>query len=201
MLHLHSSILCKNSAIWLWYFCKLQKIKWNTFNIILIEIFNYLIFTQIFLRKCILLYLICSLINPKGNQSWIFIRRTNAETPIFWPPDMKSQLIGKDPVAGKDWVQEEKGTTEYEMVGWHHRLNGHEFEQAPGDSKGQGSLACYSSWGRKGSDTAEQLNNNNICLHNVFSFLRTFYVHQHHYDLLLIWVSGHLEPDLFNVLF
>ena len=78
-------------------------------------------------------------INPKGNQSWIFIGRTNAETetPILWPPDLKNWLTGKDPDAGKDWRQEEKGTTEDEMVGWHHQLNGHESEQTPGDSERQ----------------------------------------------------------------
>ena len=70
------------------------------------------------------------LVNPKGKQSWIFIGKTDAETeaPVLWPPDMKNWLIGKDPDAGKDWRQEEKGTTEAEMVGWHHWLNGHEFE-------------------------------------------------------------------------
>ena len=80
------------------------------------------------------------LINPKGNQSWIFIGRTDAETeaPILWPPDAKSWLIGKDPDAGKDWGQEEKGTTEEEMVEWHHWYNGHEFEQTLGDSAGEG---------------------------------------------------------------
>ena len=85
-------------------------------------------------------------IHPKGNQSWIFIGRTaaEAETLIFWPPDAKNWLIGKDPDAWKDWGQEEKGTTEDEMVGWHHQLNGHEFEQAPGGGDGQGSLACWS---------------------------------------------------------
>ena len=85
-------------------------------------------------------------IHPKGNQSWIFIGRTaaEAETLIFWPPDAKNWLIGKDPDAWKDWGQEEKGTTEDEMVGWHHQLNGHEFEQAPGVGDGQGSLACWS---------------------------------------------------------
>ena len=67
-------------------------------------------------------------VNPKGNQLWIFIGKTDAEAPILWPPDAKSLLIRKDPDAGKDWRQEEKGTTEYEMVGWHHQLNGHEFE-------------------------------------------------------------------------
>ena len=78
-------------------------------------------------------------VNPKGNQHWIFIGRTNVETeaPIFWPFDVKSRLIGKDPDAEKDWKQEEKGSKENEMVGWHHLLNGHEFEQTPGDSKGK----------------------------------------------------------------
>ena len=68
-------------------------------------------------------------VHPKGNHSWIFIGRTDAETPILWPPDAKNQLTGKDPDAGKDWGQEEKGTTKDEMVGWYHRLDGHEFEQ------------------------------------------------------------------------
>ena len=81
-------------------------------------------------------------VHPKGNQSWIFIGRTDAEAPILWPPDVKSQLTGKDPDAKKDWGQEEKQATEDEMVAWHHWLHGHEFEQAPGDSEGQGSLAC-----------------------------------------------------------
>ena len=77
-------------------------------------------------------------VHPKGNQSWIFIGRNNAEAaaPILWPPDMKNWLIDKDPDAGKDWRQEEKGMTEDEMVGWHHQLNGHEFEQTLGDGDG-----------------------------------------------------------------
>ena len=85
-------------------------------------------------------------VNPKGNQSWIFIGRTDAEaeTPILWPPDVKNSLTGKNPDAGKDWRQEEKGTTENEMVGWYHRLNGHEFESTPGVGEGQESLECYS---------------------------------------------------------
>ena len=85
-------------------------------------------------------------VHPKGNQSWIFIERTDveAEASILWPPDVKSWLIGKDPDAGKYWRQEEKWTTEDEMVGWHHWLNRHEFEQAPRDSEGEGSLACCS---------------------------------------------------------
>ena len=100
-------------------------------------------------------------VNPKGNQPWIFIGKTDAEAkaPILWPPDVKSQLTGKDPDAGKDWRQEEKGMTEDEMVGWHHQLNGHEFEQTLGDSERQGGLACCSSWGHKGLATTEQLNN------------------------------------------
>ena len=96
-------------------------------------------------------------INPKGNQSWIFIGGTDAEAPILWPPDVKNQLIRKDPVAGKNWKQE-KGMTEDEMVGCHHQLNGHEFEQSLGDGEGQGSLACCSPWGCKVSDTTEWLN-------------------------------------------
>ena len=99
-------------------------------------------------------------VNPKGNQPWIFTGRTDAEAPVLWPLDGKRQLIGKDPDAGKDWRQEEKGTTVDEMVGWHHQLNGHEFEEALGDGEGQGSLVCCSPWGHKGSDTTEQLNNN-----------------------------------------
>ena len=99
-------------------------------------------------------------VNPKGNQSWIFIGRTDAEakTPIVWPPDAKSWLIGKDPDAEQDWRQEEKGTTDNEMVGWHHRLDGHEFEQAPGVGEGQGSLVCCSPWSCKESDKTERLN-------------------------------------------
>ena len=93
-------------------------------------------------------------VHPKGNQPWIFIGRTDAEAeaPILWTPDVKSWLIGKDPDAGKDGGQEEKGTTEDEMVGWHHRLDGREFEQALGVGDGQGGLACSSSWGHKESD-------------------------------------------------
>ena len=88
-------------------------------------------------------------VQPKRNQSWIFIGRTDveAESPILWPPDAKNRLIGKDPDAGKDWRQEEKGTIADEMVGWHHGLNGHEFESTPGASDGQGALVCCSPWG------------------------------------------------------
>ena len=99
-------------------------------------------------------------IHPKGNQSWIFIGRTDAEAevPILWPPDAKNWLIWKDPDAGKDWRWEEKGMTEDEVVGWHHWLDRHVFEQAPGVGDGQGSLVWYSPLGHKESDTAEWLN-------------------------------------------
>ena len=99
-------------------------------------------------------------INPKGNQSWIFIGRTEAEVPILWLPDANSWLTGRYSDAEKDWRQEEKGTTEDEMAGWQHWLNGHEFEQALGDGEGQGSLAGCGPWGCKESDMIEPLNNN-----------------------------------------
>ena len=99
-------------------------------------------------------------VHPKGNQSWIFIGRTDdeAETPILWAPDAKNWLIEKDPDAGKDWKQEEKGTIEDEMVGWHHWLNGQEFEQARVVGDAQGSLVHCCPWGLKESDTTERLN-------------------------------------------
>ena len=99
-------------------------------------------------------------VHPKGDQSWVFTGRTDAEaeTPILWPPDAKNWLIGKDPNAGKDWWQEEKGMTEDEMVGWHHQINGHGFGWTLGVGDGQGGLACYDSWGCKELDTTEQLN-------------------------------------------
>ena len=93
----------------------------------------------------------------KRNQPWIVTGRTDAEAeaPIFWPPDARSWLIGKDPDAGQDWGQKEKGATEDEMVGWHHWLSEHEFDQTPWDSEGQGSLVCCSPWGcRVGHDLA-----------------------------------------------
>ena len=101
-------------------------------------------------------------IHPKGDQSWMFIGRTDVEpeTPILWPPDVNSWLIGKDPDAGKAWRQEEKGTTQDEMVGWHHRLDGHEFEPVPGVGDGQAGLVCCSPWGHKDLDRTEQLKDN-----------------------------------------
>ena len=108
-------------------------------------------------------------VHPKGNLSWIFTGTTDAEaeTLILWPPDVKSWLTGKDPVAGQVWRQEEKRVTEDEMVGWHHWLNGHEFEQALGVSNGQGSLACYNPRGqqRDGRDWATELNWTEHVLH------------------------------------
>ena len=86
---------------------------------------------------------------------------TDAEAPVLWPPDEKSWLTGRDPDAAKNWGQEVKGVTEDEIVGWHHRLNGHEFKQTLGDSQGQGSLMCCSPWGHKELDMTERLNNNN----------------------------------------
>ena len=132
-------------------------------------------FWTVVLEKTLENPLDCKEIQPvhlKGNQSWIFIGRTDAEAevPILWPPD-ENWLIGKDPDSGKDWRREEKGTIENEMVGWHHRLNGHEFERALGVDDWQVSLAWCSPWGCKESDTTERLNwtykepiNDDLCL-------------------------------------
>ena len=122
-------------------------------------------FWTVVLEKTLESPLDCKEIKPvssKGNQPWIFIGRTEAEAeaPVLWPPDVKSQLIGKDPGAGKDWGQEEKRMTENEMVGWHHWLDGHESEQTPGESEGQGSMVCRSPWSRKELDASKWLNNN-----------------------------------------
>ena len=99
-------------------------------------------------------------VHPKGNQSWIFIGRTDAEaeTPILWSPDVKNWLIGKNPDVGKNWKGEDKGTTEDEMIEWHHWFSGHEFEQTLGVGDGQGVLVCCSPWGYKELDTTERLN-------------------------------------------
>ena len=99
-------------------------------------------------------------VHPKGDQSWVFIERTDveAETPILWPPDVKSWLIWKDPDAGEDWRQDEKGMTEDEMVEWHYQLDGCGFGWTPGVGDGQGGLVCCGSWGCKESDTTERLN-------------------------------------------
>ena len=115
------------------------------------------------------------LVNTKGNQPWIVTESTDAkaEAPIFWTPDVKSWLFEKDPDAGKDGRQEEKGTTEDEIVGWHHRCEGHEFEQALGLGDGQGSLACCSPWDHKRSDMTERLNWTELC---AFKLLYILYI-------------------------
>ena len=120
-------------------------------------------FRTVVLQKTLESPLYCQdikIVNLKRNQPWIFSGKTDAEAeaPILWPPATKSWLIGKDSDAGKDWGQEEKGTTEDEMAGWHHRLNGCEFEWTPGVGDGQGGLACCSTWGCQESDTTERLN-------------------------------------------
>ena len=99
-------------------------------------------------------------VHSKGDKPWVFFGRNDAkaETPVLWPPHVKSWLIGKDSDAGRDWRQEEKGTTKDEMAGWHHRLDGLESEWTPGVGDGQGGLVCCNSWGRKELDTTERLN-------------------------------------------
>ena len=112
-------------------------------------------------------------VHPEGDQSWVFIGRTDveAETPVLWQPDGKSWLIGKDPDAGKDWGQEEKGTTEDEMVGWHHRLNGRGFRWTLGVGDGQGCLACWSSW-------SHRIGHNWVTWHTYF-YEHTTHTHTH----------------------
>ena len=124
-------------------------------------------------------------INPEYS-----LERTDTEAPILWPTDTKNWLFGKDPDAGKDWRQEEKGMTEDKMVGWHHQLNRHESEQIPGDSEGQRSLACCSPWGCKELDTTKQVNNkypkefvktqsSNNVFHNLYFFYLSHFIHVH----------------------
>ena len=120
-------------------------------------------FWTVVLEKTLESLLDCKEIQPvhsEGDQSWVFFGRTDteAETPILWSPHAKGWLIGKDSDAGRDWGQEEKGTTEDEMAGWHHQLDGHEFEWTPGIGDGQGGLAFHDSWGCNESDTIEWLN-------------------------------------------
>ena len=140
-----------SSHVWMWELG--YKESWTL---------KYWCFWTVVLEKILESPLDCKevkLVHPKGNQSWIFIGRTDAdaETPVFWPSDVKSWLIWNDPDVGKDWRQEEKGTTEDEMARWHHRLND-EFEWTLGVGDGQGGLACCGSWGCRESDTTERLN-------------------------------------------
>ena len=131
-------------------------------------------------------------IHPKGDQSWVFIGRIDveAETLLLWPPNAKSWLIAKDPDAGKDWGQEEKGKTEDEMLGWHHQLDGHGFGWIPGVGDGQGGLVCCSPWGCKESDTTEWLNwtelNNNFIIEN---YLGLRFIHSNLMVALEFWIS------------
>ena len=116
-------------------------------------------------------------VNSEGNQFWIFVGRTDVEAkaPIILPPDEKGQLVSKDPDAGKDWRQEEKGTTEDETVGWHHWLYGLELAQALGNDEGQRSLICYIAWGLKESDMTELLNSNKlVCIGLARGFIWVF---------------------------
>ena len=138
-------------------------------------------FLTVVLEKTLESPLDCKEIQPvhsEGDQSWVFFGRKDAkaETPVLWPPHAKSWLIGKDSDAGRDWGQEEEGTTEDEMAGWHHRLDGHEFGWTPGVGDGQGGLVCCNSWGRKESDTTERLNwtelNKNSSVTRVTGFMR-----------------------------
>ena len=117
-------------------------------------------------------------VHPKGDQSWVFFGRTDAEaeTPVLWPPHVKSWLIGKDSDAGRDWGQEEKGMTEDEMAGWYQGLDGRESEWTPGDGDGQGGLACCDSWGRKESDTTEWLNWTELSWTFLLSFKNSLYI-------------------------
>ena len=145
--HLVKAMVFSSSHVWMWELD--YKKNWAPKN---------WCFWTVVLEKTLQSPLDCKEIqelHPKGNQSWIFIGRTDAEaeTPILWSPDMKNWLIWKDSDAGK-----QKGTTENEMVGWHHRLNGQEFKKALGAGDGQGGLACCSPWGHKELDMTERLN-------------------------------------------
>ena len=124
-------------------------------------------------------------VHPKGDQSWVFIGRTDAEakTPILWPPHAKSWLIGKDPDTGRDWGQEEKGTTENEMAGWHHWLDGCESEWTPGVGKGQRGLACCDPWGRRELDTTEWLNWTELNIMFLVTFMSMYILWQCHLNI------------------
>ena len=137
-------------------------------------------------------------LNPKVNQPWTFVRKTDAEAeaeaPIVWPPDGKSWLNGKDPDAEEDWRQEEKGTTEDEMVGWHHWLDGHAFGWTPGVGDGQGGMVCCGSWGCKESDMTEQLNWTELMLQTMRVLLRFLSVFL--LFIFLLWLPWLGLPEL-----
>ena len=141
-------------------------------------------------------------VHPKGDQSWLLIRRTDAkaEIPMLWPPDLESWLIWKDPDAGKDWGQEEKGTTEGEMAGWHHRLNGHEFGWTLGVGDGQGGPACCNSWGLEELGMTEQLNWTEHTL--LLMFLLTVYQGSNFSTsaptVVIIWFLDSSHPDSYE---
>ena len=146
---------------------------------------------ELFLEKTLESPLDCKKIQPvhhKGDQSWVFIGRTDveAETPILWPPHVKSWLIVKDPDAGRDWGQEEKGTTKDEMAGWHHWLDGHGFGWTPGVGNGQGGLACCDLRGCKESDTIEWLNWTELMAHSKCLINSNAHTHPKHYMLYLM---------------
>ena len=131
-------------------------------------------------------------VHSEGDQPWDFFGRNNAkaETPVLWPPHVKSWFIGKDSDAGRDWGQEEKGTTEDEMAGWHHWFNGRESEWTPGVGDGQGGLACCNSWGREESDTTERLNWTELILqYKIKKFLKKVRVKICVSDLIPIYPS------------
>ena len=126
---------------------------------------------------------------------WVFFGRTDAkaETPVLWPPDVKSWLIGKDSDAGRDWGEEEKGTTEDEITGWHHRLKGHEFEWTPGVGDGQGGLVCFNSWGCKELGTTERLNWTELSPRNVI--LQKYLNMTNTFRTVWVWIlAGFLRP-------
>ena len=159
---------CPSADEWirkLWYIYTMEyysAIKNNTFESVLIRWMNWCFWTVV-LEKTLESPLNCKEIQPvhsKGDQSWVFFGKNDAkaETPVLWPPHAKNWLIGKDPDAGRGWGQEEKGMTEDEMAGWHHRLNGREFEWTLEVGDGQGGLVYCNSWGRKESHTTERLN-------------------------------------------
>ena len=165
-------------------------------------------FWTVVLEKTLESPLGCKEIQPvhsEGDQPWDFFGRTDAkaETPVLWPPHAKSWLIGKDSDSGRDWGQDEKGTTEDEMAGWHHWLDGREFEWTLGVSDGQGVLACCDSWGRKESDSTERLNWTEPCLFCCLAFTTVTYQHTitlmnktshliYHWSLLFGFTFKHL---------